>query len=146
MRRLGVDYGERRIGLAVSDDEGRMALPLETVEHRGGGGIDVVARRARERAVEAIVVGLPLMMNGREGTSARRARAFGDALARRTGLPVVFWDERWTTAAAERSLSEAGIRGARRRRVVDQSAAALLLQSYLDAPVAGADGPDADRE
>ncbi|MGB5811577.1 MAG: Holliday junction resolvase RuvX, partial [Polyangiales bacterium] len=84
------------------------------------------------------VVGLPLRLDGSEGESARRARVFGDALGIALAVEVVYWDERMTTVAAERSLREMGRHGARRREVVDQSAATILLQSYLEAKTGGA--------
>jgi len=134
MRILAVDPGSSRIGLALSDEDGRIALPLRTV-HRSG--LDQAVRDVVEEAtaagVERIIVGLPLSMDGTEGSAARRARAFAahiEALAR---VPVVMWDERLTTVAAERSLDEAGVRGPRRRAIIDQAAAMILLQSYLDA-------------
>ncbi|MFW6051563.1 MAG: Holliday junction resolvase RuvX [Myxococcota bacterium] len=132
MRRLGVDPGERRVGLAVADDDVGVAVPLRTVPG-GARAVREVKRAAEEEGAEALVVGLPLRLDGSEGTAARRARRFGDAIARETGLPVEWWDERLTTVAAERSLAAAGVRGRDRRRVVDQSAAALVLQAYLDA-------------
>lgn len=139
MKRLGVDPGERRIGLAIADDEVGVALPLRTVPG-GSRGVVGVAGVAREEAVDAIVVGLPLRLDGTEGIAARKARAFGEALARETRLPVLWWDERLTSAAADRSLSTLGVGGRERRRVVDQGAAALLLQGYLDAQrAAGSD-------
>jgi len=133
MRRLGIDHGERRVGLALSDEEGRFAQPHATVERRDPKRLVLeIAAVAAEHAVEELVVGLPLTLEGREGASARRARRFAEHLGRETGLPVVLWDERMTTAAAERALREAGVGGRRQRRVVDRVAAALLLQSYLD--------------
>lgn len=133
MKRLGVDPGQRRIGLAVADGEVAIAVPFGTV--RGGpGGVERVAEVAREQGVDALVVGLPLKMDGTEGTAARRARAFARELGQATGLPVFLWDERLTTVAAERTLREMGVRGRDRRRVVDQGAATVMLQSYLDAP------------
>lgn len=132
---MGLDPGERRVGIALGDDETGMALPRETLER--GRDLEAVARavaeRARQEGAERIVVGLPLKLDGTEGLAARRARAFGTAVEREAGLPVVYWDERLTTAQAERSLGEIGVRGRDRRRVVDQAAAALMLQSYLDA-------------
>jgi putative Holliday junction resolvase len=87
--------------------------------------------------VALLVVGLPLRLDGTEGEAARRARAFGEVLGAAFGVEVAFWDERLTTVAAERSLSEMGRRGTKRREVVDQSAATILLQGYLDANTGG---------
>lgn len=134
MRRLGVDPGSVRIGLAISDEDGRIATPLATVLRAGeGAAADRIAEQARQSGVEEIVVGLPLRMDGTEGDAARRARSLGDAIAARVKVPIVYWDERLTTVQAERALSEADVRGPARRAVVDQAAATLLLQSYLDA-------------
>jgi putative Holliday junction resolvase len=135
-RILGVDPGGRRIGLALDDEaSGAMALPHGVVER----GID--DRKAAEKvklALEGIelslaVVGLPLRLDGTEGTAARRARRFGAILEEVLGVPIELWDERLTTVAAERTLREMGVRGQKQRRVVDETAAALLLQGYLDA-------------
>jgi len=135
MRILAVDPGSRRIGLALSDEEARVALPLETLER--GGGADRAAREvaavARREGAGEIVVGLPLEMDGREGPSARRARRFGEAVGEAAGLPVVMWDERLTTAQASRALREGGVRARDERRIIDQAAATVLLQSYLEA-------------
>lgn len=134
-RIVGIDPGEARIGIAISDEEGSIAFPRETVPARGGTA--EAAKRIRgalsDDDVSLAVVGLPLRLDGSEGEAARRARAFGRALGEALGVQVVFWDERLTTVAAERSLREMGRRGAKSREVVDQSAATILLQAYLDA-------------
>lgn len=135
MRVLAIDYGERRLGLAVSDETGAFAFPAGVLERRGGRR-DFAALRAlaQERGVEAIVVGLPLHLDGREGPEAAAARAFAAALGDATGLPVETLDERWTTREAERSLREQGLvgrRGRERKRVVDEVAATLLLRAWL---------------
>ncbi|HEY8432153.1 MAG TPA: Holliday junction resolvase RuvX [Sandaracinaceae bacterium] len=134
MRTLGIDHGERRVGLALSDEDGRIAHPHATLERRDPRAlVSEVAAIVRERGVESIVVGLPLSLDGREGASARRARRFAERLGEETGVPVVLWDERMSTLAAERALGEAGVRKKAQRAVVDRVAAALVLQSYLDA-------------
>lgn len=134
-RILGIDPGEARIGIAISDEEGSIAFPRETVLARGGTA--KVAKRIQgalsDDEVSLAVVGLPLRLDGSEGEAARRARAFGRALGETLCVQVVFWDERLTTVAAERSLREMGRRGPKSREVVDQSAATILLQAYLDA-------------
>lgn len=134
-RIVGIDPGEARIGIAVSDEEASIAFPRETVSARGSD--DDAARRVCEalegEQIAVAVVGLPLRLDGTEGEAARRARTFGAALGSALGVHVVYWDERLTTVAAERALREMGRRGRKQREVVDQSAAALLLQSYLDA-------------
>ena len=132
---VGIDPGAARIGIAISDEARSIAFPRETVQARGG--YREAARRVREALsgddVSLAVVGLPLRLDGSEGEAARRARAFGEVLGAALGVEVVFWDERLTTVAAERSLRDMGRRGAKSRDVVDQSAAAILLQGYLDA-------------
>ncbi len=136
MRVLAVDPGERRVGLAISEGIGSLALPLDTLERRGEGTEATAARIAAVAAREQvghIVVGLPLRLDGREGLAARRARALGEAIARHARLPVEYWDERLTTVQAEADLRRIGVRGARRRAVVDQAAATVLLRSWLAA-------------
>ena len=134
-RVVGLDPGAARVGIAISDESRSIAFPRETVPARGG-WTDAATRVKEALAgedVALLVVGLPLRLDGTEGEAARRARGFGEALRAVFGVQVVYWDERLTTVAAERSLSEMGRRGSRRREVVDQSAATILLQGYLDA-------------
>ena len=133
MRRLGIDHGERRVGLALSDEDGQIAHPRATWTRKDQAALlDRIAGLVRAEDVSEIVVGLPLHLDGSEGASARRARRFAEKLAERTGIEVVLWDERLTTAAAQRSLAEAQVSVRDQRSVVDKVAAALLLQSYLD--------------
>jgi putative Holliday junction resolvase len=131
---LGLDFGERRIGVAVSDELGVAARPLPLVE-RTSRAQDVarIGEIASRRKVHTIVVGLPLNMDGSVGPAARRAQRFARLLGRELEVPVELWDERLSTAEAERALIAAGERRARRREVRDGVAAALILQSYLDA-------------
>jgi putative Holliday junction resolvase len=130
---LGVDVGTVRVGLAGCDPTGAIATPLETLPRRNEPAmwarLDAVIA---ERAVTRMVVGLPRRLDGSEGEAAAMARAFGETAQRRTGLDIVWWDERFTTAAAERSLISAGARRDRRREKIDAVAAALMLQSWLD--------------
>lgn len=134
MRILGVDLGERRIGIAASDLLGVTAQPVGVVEAKSQAeDVARVRERAEERRAGKIVIGLPLNMDGSEGPAARKARRFAAALEREGGLEVELWDERLTTVEAERMLIAAGQRRARRRQVRDRVAAALILQSYLDA-------------
>ena len=128
-----MDWGERRIGLAVSDPEGIIAIGLETLEVRGRAEAVVqVAARATELEAERIVVGLPLLMSGARGTAAATAQSFADALAAAVAVPVETYDERLTSTISQRRLREMGVRrtGHRRGRV-DQGAAVVLLESYL---------------
>jgi putative Holliday junction resolvase len=136
VRVLAIDYGERRLGLALSDEAGEFAFPAGSLARRGGER-DLAALRelAAERGVARVVVGLPLHMDGRAGPEARAAEAFAAAVGRATGLPVELLDERWTTREAERALREQGLvgrRGRKRRESVDSVAAALILRAYLE--------------
>lgn len=139
MRYLGLDVGERRIGVAVSDPDGRVAVPLKVITRRGGhGDFQAVADTARNETVEAVVLGLPLSMDGSVGAQARSVQAFGDALARETGLPVEYWDERLSTVQVERRPSRLR-RGDRHhparyreRESTDALAASVVLQAFLD--------------
>ena len=133
LRFLCLDVGERRIGLAVSDPSGLIATPLgfirRTELRRDIAGI---LERARERQAERIVVGLPLSLNGRVGPQAKKVQAFLKALRGKTDLTVDTADERFSTAEAERLLSEAGRQPSRHRGEVDAAAAAVILQEYLN--------------
>ncbi len=139
-RVLAVDWGERRLGLALSDPTRTIAQGLGSVEvRRSAEAVRRVAQAAQEWDVDLLLVGLPLRMDGTEGEAARRALAFADSLKQRTGRRVVTWDERLTSVQAERALKERGQRRrpaanrrARRQGEVDVGAAILLLQSYLD--------------
>jgi putative Holliday junction resolvase len=133
---LAVDLGERRIGLALSDASGTLASPLRTLEASGDPEHDrlAVVMAARDAEAQVIVVGLPRSLSGREGPAARRARAEAAALAEVAGeITVELHDERFTTRDAERALGAAGTRRRERRARVDAAAAAIILQSYLDA-------------
>ena len=133
-RVLGLDLGEARIGVAVSDPERRLAIPVGTV-HVGQppGELKAIAALVGEHEVTQVVVGHPLAMSGASGASASQAEAFAGALRSILSVPVALQDERLTTVVAERSLREAGVRGRDRRAVVDRTAAAVILQAWLDA-------------
>ncbi len=143
-RVLGVDHGERRIGLAISDPDGVLASPLETVDVRDGDPAAAVARVCARKGAERVVVGLPLHLNAQEGTAAEKARAFAEALHIRTGLPVELWDERLTTVTAQKALIEGGVRRKRRKQLVDGLAARIMLQHYLDSRPAAMPDPGED--
>jgi putative Holliday junction resolvase len=132
MRVLGIDPGEARVGIAVSDPRGIVAVPVGTFARRGDGDAAALADIARQEGVEAIVVGLPLRLDGTAGPQARRARRLGRALAAASGLPVVFWDERFSSREATRLMIEAGTSRRRRQTDQDATAAAIILQEYLD--------------
>jgi len=134
LRILALDYGARRVGVALSDPTGMFAQPLETLRARGPRDpalLAALARRIEEFEVDRIVIGLPLHMDGRSGTQADETRAFGERLGQHAGLPVDYVDERWTTRAAQRMSADLG-RGRRSRDRVDAIAASLILQVYLD--------------
>lgn len=130
---MAIDPGTRRLGLALSDEGESLATPHATV-HRTSREQAVAETAAAIRDAEAglLVVGLPLRLDGSEGPEARRARQLGDAIAERAGVDVEYVDERFTTVLAERALGAAGIKGTKRRKVVDQAAAAVILQGFLD--------------
>ncbi len=134
---LGVDYGAKRIGIAIGDSETRIASPLKTVAGRIDAAQDAknVADLAAQHEAASIVVGLPLNMDGSEGEQARLTRRFAQELERASGLPVAFQDERLSSDAAKQTLAEAGTRGGRRRKAgspIDRIAAAKILQAYFD--------------
>ncbi len=135
---LGVDYGTVRIGLAVSDPDRKIAFPLATYT-RGNRALDAKYFQGvlAEQRVGEIVLGLPIHLSGHEGQKAKESRKFGTWLQELTGLPIVFWDERFTTVEAENALLAAGLTSKRRKARRDRVAAQILLQSYLDAGCPG---------
>jgi putative pre-16S rRNA nuclease len=132
-RLIGLDLGTKTIGLAISDVERRLASPLRTLP-RGAFSKDAEALTAifSEFDVAGIVLGLPLDLDGRDNPRAQSTRAFARNLATRTSLPIVFWDERFSTAAVTRALIANDVSRARRAEVVDKMAAAYILQGALD--------------
>jgi putative Holliday junction resolvase len=141
-RLLGVDYGSVRVGLAVSDADRWIASPLATYSRRDPAQ-DAAWFRALIAAEEVgqIVIGLPVHLSGREGQKATEARTFGRWLREVSELPVVFWDERFTSVEAEGYLQAAGLTNKRRKARRDRVAAQILLQSYLDAGCPGEQSP-----
>ena len=135
-RILGIDYGERRVGLALSDPTATIASPLPTLKRRAGKRPPVapVSRLVEEHEVEEIVVGLPLTLDGEESDWTREVRAFGAAVGERTGRPVAFQDERMTSVRAERAVRSVGLPRSKReeKERIDAAAAVLILQAYLD--------------
>lgn len=133
-RVVGLDLGQARIGVAISDPDRRMALPFGTVQvGRPPGELKAVAAIVADQDATAVVLGLPLSMSGAGGRAAMQAREFADALRAVLDVPVHLQDERLTTVEAERRLAVSGVKGQARRRVVDRTAAAILLQAWLDA-------------
>lgn len=134
--RIGVDVGGARVGVAASDPSARFALPVDTLARDTVNDADLVAIHTlvKERAAVAVVVGLPLLLSGQEGTAAQLARSYAAQLAERVApVPVRLVDERLTTVDAHRRLRDSGVPGRGQRAVVDQAAAALILQAALDA-------------
>jgi putative holliday junction resolvase len=130
-RRIGLDVGDRRVGVAISDELGIVASPLLTVDMKRG-GIDQLVRVIEQQSPAEIVIGMPTSMSGHEGMQAQAVRDFADRLAERLSIPLTFWDERLTSFAAEQSLIESGHRRRRRKQLIDAVAASLMLQSYLE--------------
>jgi putative Holliday junction resolvase len=134
-RALGLDLGSRRIGVAVTDRTATIATPLQVLQRTGSTRRDhlAVAELVGEEEADVVVVGLPLNMDGSAGPAARAAADEARALATVVGVPVVTFDERRTTVTADQAMIGAGMKAPARRRVVDKVAAAVMLQSWLDA-------------
>ena len=136
MRIIGLDYGIKTVGVAVSDSLGITAQAVETITRKEENKLRQTLARIEalidEYNVEEIVVGLPKNMNNTIGERAEACRDFADKLERRTGLPVIMWDERLTTVSADNVLKECGVRRENRKAVVDKIAAVFILQGYLD--------------
>ncbi len=131
-RLLGIDHGESRIGLAISDELGSFAHPYRTLS-AGAGVIDEIRVIVEREQITAIVVGMPKNMNGTLGPSAAKARSFGEQLALvMPTINILFWDERLTTQEAQRALHAAGKNTKQSKKMIDQVAAQILLQNYLD--------------
>ena len=131
-RILGLDLGDVRIGVAISDPGRRVAVPMGTVHTGAPADLKAIAKLVGDHEVTLVVVGHPLKMSGAPGTRAHHAEEFVAALRQVLRVPVVLQDERLSTVEADRALREAGAGGRDRRRAVDRSAAAVILQSYLD--------------
>jgi putative Holliday junction resolvase len=134
VRPLGIDLGTVRIGVAVADSDGRLATPYDVVPRSGDRARDHrrIAALAAEAEADQLVVGLPLSLDGSVGKAAKAALREAEQLARATGLPVDTWDERLTTVTAHRDLMAMDMKADARRKVVDQVAAAVMLQAWLD--------------
>ena len=134
MRVLGIDLGSKRIGIAASDRSGTIASPLTVLQRCGSQGGDHrnIAKIVVEEEAVAIVVGLPLNMDGSEGKAAQSARAEAERMATVVGVPVYVHDERLTTVAADRVMMEQNMNAQARRKVVDTWAAAVIVQAWLD--------------
>lgn len=133
MSLAGLDLGDARIGVAISDDLGISVRGIGVVRRHGGSqDLEALRRLLAPHEVSRVVIGLPLNMDGTEGRQAVRARAFGDRLGTHLGLPVEFWDERLSSFEAEDRLRSRGVKPSRRRTLVDQVAAEVILRSYLE--------------
>jgi putative Holliday junction resolvase len=138
-RILAIDLGTKRIGLAMSDELSITAQGLKTMDRIGRrDDIEVLRRLTVEAGVKMILIGDPRHMSGEESRQSRYTQEFARELARKTNLPVKFWDERWTSREAERVLRRSGIAAADRKPAIDRMSAVLLLQSYLDSAEAHA--------
>ena len=137
MRLMGLDYGSKTVGVAVSDPLGLTAQGVETVwrkqENKLRQTLAQIEKLVEDYQVERIVLGYPKNMNNTVGERALKSLEFREMLERRTGLPVVMWDERLTTVEANRTLMESGVRRENRKQYLDELAAIFILQSYLDA-------------
>ena len=131
-RVLGIDHGDVRIGIALSDPTEFLASPLCVLDSTNA-GLDQIIALIAEHEVEKIVVGLPRNMDGSYGSATEKVRTFIEKLKRKTAVPVFEWDERLSTVSAHNALREAGLDGKQRKGVVDKVAAQIILQNYLDA-------------
>ena len=144
-RVLGLDLGDARIGVAISDPDRLVAVPLGTVHvGRPPGELLSIAELARDHDVTLIVVGEPVSMDGTKGSRADHAAAFASALGAATDVPIALQDERLSTVEADRRLLAAGVNSRDRRAVIDASAAQIILQAWLDAQSAASDEPGRD--
>jgi putative Holliday junction resolvase len=142
-RVAGVDYGDVRIGVAISDPDRTIASPLENYTRRGQEqDAEWFRRLVREQGVMLFVVGLPVHLDGRESAKSHEARQFGKWLREVTGVPVEFYDERFTSREAEQALLAADMTRKRRKRRLDMLAAQIMLTAYLETRDHGVDGPD----
>ena len=131
-RVLGLDLGDARIGVAISDDARRMAVPLGTVRTGAPADVRAIADLVREHGVTLVVVGHPLLLSGEAGDRALHAERFAAAIGEALDVPVLLQDERLSTVEAGRALRESGASGRDRRRTIDRSAATVILQAWLD--------------
>ena len=132
MRVLALDVGQRRIGVALSDPLGLTAQPLPTIDQQAGDAIETVAALARAHGVARVVVGLPLTLRGERGPQAQQVEHWTDRLRARLDCPVTYWDERFSTHESHRALRAAPRQKRQRRDLVDQTAALVILQGYLE--------------
>jgi putative Holliday junction resolvase len=132
IRAIGIDHGDARIGVAISDELGMLAHPLETIHLKESDPLPRIRQIVDANKIGMIILGLPRNMDGTYGPAAEKVRAFADQLKAAVPCPVKLWDERMTTKAAQRSLHAAGRKVKQSRDVIDQAAAQLILQGWLD--------------
>jgi putative Holliday junction resolvase len=133
VRALGIDFGIKRVGLAVCDPTETLCSPLTTVHRTSRQALfDEILEIIHNEKIEAVVVGLPLSLDGEDTLTTRQARNFAESLARRTDVPVHLWDERLTSEQAEEELDMAGVYGKKRRQALDSQAATIILRSWLE--------------
>jgi putative Holliday junction resolvase len=132
MRWLAIDHGTKNIGLAFSDELEILATPFEVWPNQGEATLLRIARLAREEGAQALLVGLPRHKDGKESATAPLARAFGEALRDKTGLPLLFWDEHLTSMEAERLLAQRGVKAKNRKAKLDAAAAAVMLEDLME--------------
>jgi len=134
MRLLGIDYGIKRIGIALSDPSGTMAHPMETIPVKSDGShIQAIKKIIDAYRVEKLVVGLPYNMDGSLGSAGEAVLAWGENLEKTLGIPVDFWDERLTTSEAHEFLIHLNVKGKKRKGIVDKIAAGIILKDYMEA-------------
>jgi putative Holliday junction resolvase len=133
MRALGIDFGLKRVGLSVSDRTGTLVSPYKTIERTSRNALfEELTEIIQTENVEAIVVGLPLSLSGKDTLTTRQARNFAESLGRRTDIPIHMMDERLTSAEAEEELNAAGLHGKKRKMALDSQAAVIILRSWLE--------------
>jgi len=133
MRYLAIDYGTRRLGLAVSDPEGRMAFPYKTIEYRASKKlVREISEIIAQEEIEGLVMGLPLTLEAEETDLSAKVRKFAESLEKATGLRVHLVNEALTSFEAEQALKQAGVSAKKQKKIVDQQAAVIILQSYLE--------------
>lgn len=138
MRILGLDVGDARIGVSISDELGLMAHGLCVIERKNiKHDIRAIQEIIAENNVEKLVIGLPKMLSGEIGIQAQKVQKFAEKLSKRLNIPIVLWDERLTTVAANRILRECGVSPKKRKKIVDQLAASIILDTYLERVKAG---------
>ncbi len=135
MRKLGIDYGDVRLGLAISDPMGIISSPLEVYTRKNtNADFEYLARIIKEKEVDTVVIGLPVNMDGTKGIRAEKSELFGGELQKYVSAKIDYVDERLSTVSAERALIEGNMRREKRKEVIDKIAAQIFLQNYLDMP------------